>query len=258
MKKKHEVTVVQETSVAATVPSQDTSVETFISQAIAANLPVETMERLFALRKEVKAEAAREAFVRAMSQFQSECPIIEKTKKVLNKDGRSVRYMYAPTEAIVEQTKGALGRAGLAYTWTVEHKDNHMHVTCKITHVLGHFEVSSLDIPIDTEGYMTAPQKYASAQTFAKRYTLCNALGIATGDEDTDATDVNDEKDVKDPREKIINRLRMLGEKNETPEGYKESVMRLTKLELVPANFEEIISRLEIVISERHESPEVR
>jgi hypothetical protein len=33
---------------------------------------------------------------------------------------------------------------------------------------------------------MNEQQKYASALTFAKRYSFCNSLGILTGDEDTD------------------------------------------------------------------------
>jgi hypothetical protein len=50
------------------------------------------MEKLFALREKVKAEQAREAYVESLAVFQSNCPVITKTKKVLNKDGQSVRY----------------------------------------------------------------------------------------------------------------------------------------------------------------------
>ena len=34
---------------------------------------------------------------------------------------------------------------------------------------------------------MSGSQQNAAANTFSKRYALCNALGILTGDEDTDA-----------------------------------------------------------------------
>jgi len=67
---------------------------------------------------------------------------------------------------------------------------------CKITHNLGHSEESAFRIPIDTEGYMSAPQKYASALTFAKRYAFCNALGILTGEDDFDATDVEKKPEI--------------------------------------------------------------
>ncbi len=80
-------------------------VGTFIMQAIQQGTPVEVMERLFALREKVKAEAAKEAFVGAMSAFQAECPVITKDRAVMNKDGRSVRYKYAPLDSIVDQVR---------------------------------------------------------------------------------------------------------------------------------------------------------
>lgn len=230
----------------------EASVSNFINQAIAQNLPVETMERLFALRKEVKAEAAKEAFVQALGGFQQSCPVIQKTRNVMNKDGRTIRYSFAPIDSIVTQIKAPLKKHNLSYRWEVDTKDGKVTARCIITHALGHSESSSFEVPVDTEGYMTAPQKNASALTFAKRYSLCNALGISTGDEDTDATDVG-QKDAKDPRTKVITRLRALGEAAKTAEQYKEAVMRLTKLDLVPENYDEIVTRLEVIISDRHE-----
>lgn len=233
--------------------STGAEVQTFISQAIAANAPIETMERLFDLRAKVKAEAAGEAFVRAIGKFQNECPVIKKTKKVLNKDGRTVRYQFAPLEDIVSQIKKPLMDNELSYSWNTKHLDGHMEVTCKVTHVLGHSETSTFEIPIDKEGFMTAPQKYASAQTFAKRYTLCNALGISTGDEDTDATDVGSERGAKSEKAKILFLLRSLG-KIITKENVSAEVKKLVQLELIEANYGEIVTRLEVLVKELHES----
>ncbi len=50
-----------------TTPKEN-QVAAFISQAIEKGLPVETMERLFALHQEAKAAMAREAFVAAMAE----------------------------------------------------------------------------------------------------------------------------------------------------------------------------------------------
>ena len=41
-------------------------------------------------------------------------------------------------------------------------------------------------MPIDKDGFMNTPQKFASALTYAKRYAFCNAFGILTADEDDD------------------------------------------------------------------------
>ncbi len=256
---KKEKTKKDEVVVVAAINSERevASVESFISQAIEKNLPVETMERLFALREKVKAERAKEAFVHAMSVFQGECPVIEKTKPVMNKDGVTIRYKYAPIDAIVEQIKVPLAKAGLAYTWTVKNEPGKITAIALITHQLGHSESSSFEIPIDQEGYMTAPQKVASALTFAKRYSLCNALGISTGDEDTDATDVGKESEAVSIKSKITFRLRTLGEKTETRELVEEAVKRLTTLELEEKNFEDIASRLQVLITEKNEDKKV-
>lgn len=233
-------------------PKKDTSVDTFISQAITANVPVETMERLFALKKEVKAEQAREEFVRAISGFQSECPVIEKTKKVLNKDG-SLRYQFAPIDSIVKQIQTPLAKYELAYTWKVLNDPGFITAVCTITHSMGHSETSDFKIPIDTEGYMTAPQKYASALTFAKRYSLCNALGISTGDEDVDATDQHKDAEPKSDKAKIMFLLKTLKIDTTTKETISRSVLELTQLELIEKNYGEIVARLEEVIKERQE-----
>lgn len=236
------------------IVKEDTSIDKFISQAIAGNLPVETMEKLFALREKVKAEQAREKFVLDLAGFQSELTTIKKTKKVMNKDGVTVRYQYAPIDSIVEQVKKPLAKYGFSYTWDVKNEPGFMIAVATITHKLGHSQTSEFKVPIDTEGYMTAPQKYASALTFAKRYSLCNALGISTGDEDTDAVDVNKEKDAKSPKAKIMFLLRKLGEDVKTKESIGLAVMKIAKLELNEKNLGDIVERLEVTVKENEDS----
>lgn len=240
----------------AEVPAQPQplSIEAVIQQAVSQNVPVETLEKIFALREKVKAEQAREAFTDAISRFQSECPIIAKTKKVMNKDGRTVRYVYAPIDSIVEQIKKPLAANGLSYTWDVQHTDKGITAVAKVTHKFGHSETSSFNVPIDPEGYMTAPQKVASALTFAKRYALCNALGISTGDEDTDATDVRKEPDAKSKKARIMFLLRSLGKKTNTRAEIEEAVNALTHLALEEANYQQIIDTLQFTLEEQQEA----
>lgn len=227
------------------------SVEMLISQAVEKGLPVETMERLFTLREKIKGEQAREAFVESMSSFQSVCPIIEKTKKVMNKDGQSVRYQFAPLDAIAKQIQKPLADNGLAYKWTVKNSEGLIAATCIVYHKLGHSEESSFEIPIDKEGFMTAPQKVASALTFAKRYSLINALGISTGDEDTDATDVGKEKEPVSDKAKIVFLLKSLKQKTSTKDEIIGAVKTLTQLDLEEKNYGEIVSRLEVLVKEK-------
>jgi len=224
-----------------------------IQQAIESGASIEILERLFSLREKVKAEQAREAFVRALALFQSECPILKKNKKVLNKDGKSVRYQYTSLDSAIEQIKKALQKAELTYSFDVEKKNGDINVTAKITHILGHSETSSFGVPVGSTQYMTAPQAYASALTFAKRYSLFDALGILTGEEDTDAVDVNEEKDAKSVKSKIIFLLKKLGYGVNAKETVVEAVKNATQLELKKEKYEEIKERLEVLVKEKQE-----
>jgi len=165
--------------------------EMLISQAIDRNVPIETMEKLMAMRKELKAEQAKEAFYRDLAQFQAECPVIKKNKAVMNKPskGGGVRYHYAPLDDIVDQVKPYLQKFGFSYTiQTVFEKDPPAIISVlSVHHIEGHSRDSEFRVPIGSIEYMTEQQAHASASTFSKRYVFQNGFGILTGDEDNDA-----------------------------------------------------------------------
>jgi len=186
------------------VNKEATEVESLIGQAISKGASIETLEKLLAMRKELKAEQAREAYTDAIATFQSECPVIKKVKSVMNKDGKSIRYKYAPLDSIVSQVQKPLASAGLSYSFDERKDDKTITAICKITHKLGHSEISSFQIPIGAEEYMSDPQKHGARITFAKRYAFCNALGILTGDEDTDAEDKKSNEKLDSLREKVL------------------------------------------------------
>mgnify|MGYP001615427980 CR=1 FL=1 len=164
------------------------SPENLISQAIEKGLPVETMERLLAMRKELQAEYAKAEFDKAMAEFQAECPIVTKGKEVQDSGGR-ILYHYAPLEVIISEVKNLIGKHGLSYAIKTEIKPGAVKVFCVVKHEAGHSETSDMEVPLSTRtGIMSAPQQTAATMTFAKRYAFCNAFGIMTGDEDTDAT----------------------------------------------------------------------
>lgn len=185
------------------IVAQDTNIATFnaeaiISQAVSQNVPVETMERLLAMRRELKAEFAKEAFDKAMAAFQADCPTIQKTKEVKTDSGARA-YRYAPIESIVEQVKTYLQRHGFSYSSNMELIENgttKVKASIKVTHSLGHSEITDMTVPLGSKTrVMSDTQVVAAAQTFAKRYAFCNAFGILTGDEDTDARPVEVKQD---------------------------------------------------------------
>lgn len=187
------------------------SAESLIAQAIQNNIPVETMERLLAMRKDIKAEHAKEEYDRAMAAFQSECPVIKKTKNVKTNSGAKA-YSYAPIEVIVTQVKDILKKHGFSYSTNmdiIENGQTKIKATVKVVHEAGHSEETSMIVPLGTKtGVMSDTQVFAAAQTFAKRYAFCNAFGILTGDEDIDGA-INKKTTDEDAEldEKIISQI---------------------------------------------------
>lgn len=166
------------------------NIETLINQAVAKDVSVESLSRLLDMRKELKAEWAKEQFDKCLAAFQGECPTIKKTKSVKTNLGK-VAYVYAPIDSIVNQVKPTLQKYGFSYSTNMEIIENattKIKVTIKITHASGHSEMTEMTVPLGNKtDIMSNSQVVAAAQTFAKRYAFCNAFGILTGDEDNDA-----------------------------------------------------------------------
>ncbi|HSW61745.1 MAG TPA: ERF family protein [Dissulfurispiraceae bacterium] len=159
--------------------------QALIASAIDKGTPIEVMEKLLNMRDRIRAEQAEMAFREAMKNFQDECPVIKKKKKVLNKNSTTERYRYAPLEDILKQVRPLLSKHGFSYTFTTQQDGTSVTVTCRAHHEAGHTEESSFSVPAEFE-HMTKQQESGSALTYAKRYSFCNAFGIMTGDDDND------------------------------------------------------------------------
>ena len=159
---------------------------------------VEVLERVILMRKTLREEYAKTQFDIAMSEFQGECPIIEKRKQAHG-------YYYAPLESIVEQTKSLMSKCGLSYNFKTEMKTGTVSVVCFVNHIAGYTKSSDpVELPITNitsrEGkqVMSAPQAVGATITYAKRYALVNVFGIMSGDEDVDARKEREEQEQKD------------------------------------------------------------
>lgn len=172
-----------------TFPPQITP-ETLIARAIDKGLDVATMERLLAMRTQLKQEMAREAYFAALAAFQAAVPVVPKSKTatVVSKSGGRYQYHYADLADIGKAIGPALAENGLSYRFNTafQAEPPAQLIQCIVQHVGGHSEVSEFRSPIDTEARMLEVQKNGSALTYGKRYALCNALGILTADEDDD------------------------------------------------------------------------
>lgn len=166
--------------------------ETLIAKAIESNVPVESLERLLAMRAELKAEQAREAFSLALTEFQAGIPPIPKTKtaKVQGRNG-SFTYHYADIAAIQRAISPRLKSCGLSVTFDTRQEGDTLNVVCIVHHSQGHSERTSFPVPIDRAARMNDTQKVGSALTYGRRYALCAALGIVTAEDDDDAQTLN-------------------------------------------------------------------
>lgn len=164
-----------------------------MAQAIATG-NMDTIERVFALRTQLKHESAKEAFYAALSAFQNECPVIKKTKVVPFKGGQGCMYRYAPLENIIRKVGPLLTKHGLSYTIkaAVELESNAPFMVAKlfIQHSAGHVDDSEFRVPLSAAAIdatnMNDAQRYGSASTYAKRNAFLNGFGIMCGDEDDD------------------------------------------------------------------------
>ena len=169
-------------------PFPTLNIEGLLEKAVDAKSAVEVIERLQVMRREMRAEQAKEAYDRAMAAFQADCPVIVKQKGVPDRSG-GVAYRYAPLEDIVAQIKPFLLKHGFSYTLDtdVTSEAGWVIAKCIITHCAGHQSISSAKFPLGTKtGIMSDTQVYAAALTFASRRVLCNAFGIVVAGEDSE------------------------------------------------------------------------
>ena len=185
---KNKTEVIESPQEEATHMIESPSPEALIAHAITKGLSVESLEKLLAMRKELRAERAKEKYDEAMAAFQCACPIIHKRKAGGETKFGKIAYYYAPIEDIIDQTKALIGANGFSYSIQSKTRVDGVDATCVVKHINGHSESVSITVPM-TGGtpVMSAPQIVMATLTFAKRYAFCNAFGIITGDTDTGA-----------------------------------------------------------------------
>lgn len=183
-------------TLATEIATRPVDIEMILTKAAEGGMSLEGIERLMVLRKELKLEAQREAYLAALSAFQAECPPVEKTVHVYNKNKphtpENIRYSFAPLEEIEATTAPYCKKFGLSYTFRrkIDTKAEEVTTYCVVHHVSGYStpleESGSFTAPIDPEAYMSKTQKYGSAGSFSKRYALVDALAVKIIGEDDD------------------------------------------------------------------------
>lgn len=163
------------------------NVENLIAKAIDGKSAVETIKELRAMALDDHRLRAKQAFDAAMKAFQSECPVIIKSRTVRT-DAGSEAYRFAPIEEIEIAIRPVCQRHGFSHKFPkMELGEGSVTVFCQVTHEAGHSETAQGTYRIGTRTkIMSDTQVDAATETFAKRRVLCSAYGLVLAGEDRD------------------------------------------------------------------------
>jgi len=176
------------------IKTQERSPSEMIQMAIAQGADLEKLEKLLSLQERWEANEARKAYHKAMAAFKANPPKIEKDRTVKFKD---VKYNHASLANVVEKITHELSKHGLSASWST-YQNGSISVTCRITHVMGHGEETTLSAAADTSGSKNSIQAIGSTITYLERYTLLAALGLATHEQDDDGQASEDSEKIDD------------------------------------------------------------
>lgn len=156
--------------------------------AIESKAGADTLERVMAVRRELRAENAQTAFAVAMRNFKRDCPTIIKTKGVSTNAGK-LAYKFAPLEEIEAAINPIEDRYHLSHKFNqqIDADAGFVVAECIVKHDLGHSETTFSKLRLGTKtAIMSDTQQDASALTFANRRALMNAYGLVVAGEDID------------------------------------------------------------------------
>lgn len=162
----------------------ETTPAMLLNIAIEKGAELDKLEKLMDLQIKWEANQARKAYTEAMAAFKANPPDIEKDKTVAY---GNTKYNHATLANVTDKINAALSQHGLSASWVTQQADKGITVVCRITHVLGHYEETSLTAPADTSGAKNAIQAIGSTISYLQRYTILALTGLATRDMDNDA-----------------------------------------------------------------------
>lgn len=160
-----------------------------INSAIQSNMAPESLEKLMDLQERFEANNAKKSFNASLVKAQREMPTVYK-----GRSNAGTRSSYASFDDIMRVVRPVLDTHGLALSFSQSETETTMTVICTIMHVDGHSSDTPFTLPKDEviksaagKSVTNLAQAQGSANSYAKRYCLCNALNIVLGDQDDDA-----------------------------------------------------------------------
>ena len=173
-----------------------------IKMAISGGADLDKLEKFLILQERWDAGEARKSYVKAMTAFKSEAPIITKDKK-----NNQYNSKYTSLNNLVNTVNPILSKHGLSANWNVE-QNGLIKVSCRITHEKGHSETSFASAPADISGVKNAIQQIKSTITYSKSVTFESICGLASTNANLDDDGNASSKPVEKISDKELSSLR--------------------------------------------------
>lgn len=173
-------------------PSAEMTAMHFIDRVLRdTSIPMERLREAFDLRRELKAEYARNAYDAAFADMQPKLPTIDRNGKIEirakdNKTGERTGAIqqssaFADWADINEAIRPILGEHGFGLSFrTGQTPQGRIEVKCILSHRDGHREETSFSGEYDTTGSKNNMQAGGSSLSYLKRYTACAILNITS------------------------------------------------------------------------------
>jgi len=203
------------------------SPSSLIERAIDKGADLDKLEKLLTLKERHDANEARKAYHKAMAEFKANPPEIDKDKKV---SYGNTHYNHASLANVTKKIGAELSKHGLSASWTTK-QNGVILVTCRITHMQGHSEETTLSAAADTSGSKNSIQAIGSTITYLERYTLLALTGLATEDMDDDGKGAAVEFITKEQINIILDGVASLELKTEDNKKFMDKFFKFMKVE---------------------------
>lgn len=190
------------TSLPASAPEPTTILNIIERASRDPNVDIDKMERLFRMKLDMEARAAKSAYLSALAEMQPKLPVITKhgviSKNVKDERGNKTGLQeamtkYARWEDVVEGITPVLAEHGFSLSFRIAQPTlERILVSGVLGHRDGHTEETTISLPIDSTGAKNNVQGWGSSASYGKRYTAFALLNISARGEDDDGMGAGD------------------------------------------------------------------
>ena len=160
--------------------------------------PIETVERMFDLERQFRADAARDAFFAAFGRVQARMAPVAKRGQI--DFGRGKPAPYALAADVMAMLAPLLIEEGFSHSVSEgDSPDGMTRFVLTLRHTGGHVETHHMDVPAGSGkgGTMSAIQAMASTYTYCQRHLLVKVFGVIVTDDD-DGAEVNGREKISE------------------------------------------------------------